>query len=182
MEIMQAIQMMLIQTHEGKPMMRCVSIINKNDKIAKIERIMINRNEYSINDKIIQQILKTELVIDTQMGKEISLEKNPSCLFQIGLKIRKLRDNEIKPAIDNAISMIDEGKMEGITDKVKAQIKLTTKQNLERSRFYDTLNNWILFCSKHCTRSKYIGDDWALRSIRKIQSQRNDSPNINFEE
>ena len=117
------------QTHDGKPMMYCASIINKNDKIAKIERIMINGNEYSINDKIIHQILKMELVIDTQIGKEISLEKTHLAYSKIGLKIRKLRDNEIKPAIDNAISMIDEGKMERITDKVKAQIKLTTKQN-----------------------------------------------------
>ena len=117
------------QTHEGKPMMYCVTIINQDQQIIKIEKIMINGNEYSINDKVIQQILETELVIETQTGKEISLEKTHLAFSKIGLKIHKLRDNEIKPAIDNAISKIDEGKVEGITDEMKAKIKLVTKQN-----------------------------------------------------
>ena len=117
------------QTHEGKPMMYCVSVISKKDEIIKIEKIMINGNEYSINDKVIEQVLKTELIIETQTGKDVSLEKTHQAYSKIGLKLRTLRDNEIQPAIDSALLMIKEGKIEGITEKMKDEIKLVTRQN-----------------------------------------------------
>ena len=115
-------------TKEGKPLMTAVSIISKKDQIIKIEKIMINGDEYSINDKVIEQIMKTEIIIDAEPGKEIPLEKMHLTLSKIGLKMRKLKDDEIQPAIDNAHSMIEEWKI-NISDTIKRQIKLTTVQN-----------------------------------------------------
>lgn len=117
------------QTHEGKPMMYCVSIISKKNKIFKIETIMINGVEYSVNDKIIEQIIKTEFIIESQLGKDISLEKTHEAYSKINLKIRKLRDNEIVPAIINAISMINNGTYDGIPEEIKEKVKLVTKKN-----------------------------------------------------
>ena len=115
-------------TKERKPMMTTISLVNKKDNIIKIEKIMINGEEYSINDKVIEQILKTEIVIDAEPGKEISLEKMHLALSKIGLKMKKLRDNEIQPAIDNILPLINEGRI-NIPDEMKKQIKLVTLQN-----------------------------------------------------
>lgn len=117
------------QTHTGSTRMYCVSVITKKDEIISINTIMINGKEYVTNDKIIEQILKTELIIDSQPGKTIFLEKTHQAFAQINLKIRKLRDNEIVPAIDNAISLIKNNKLVGITYKIKEQIRHVTKQN-----------------------------------------------------
>lgn len=115
-------------TQKGEPMMFAVSTINKKDKIIKIENIMINGEGYSINDKVIEQIMKTEIVIDAEPGEKIPLEKMHLALSKIGLKMRKLRDDEIQPAIDDALFMIEEGKI-NISDEMKEQIKLVTPQN-----------------------------------------------------
>ena len=117
------------QTHTGSARMYCMSTIIRKDRTISINTIMINGKEYVTNDKIIEQILKTELIIDSQPGKTISLEKTHQAFAQINLKIRKLRDNEIVSAIDNAISLVENDKLIRITDKIKKQIKQVTKQN-----------------------------------------------------
>lgn len=116
-------------TYSGDLVMYAITIVNQKDKIIKIEKIMINGDEYSPNDKVIEQILKTEIVIDAEPGKTISLEKTYLAYLKIGLKLRKLRDSEIEPAISNIISMINENKIKGISKEMKEQIKLVTKQN-----------------------------------------------------
>ena len=121
-------------TKSGEPQMLTFVGINKKDGITTIEKIMINGNEFSVNDKVIEQIMKTETVIDAHPGKEIPLEKMHQALAKIGLKMRKLRDNEIQPAIDNALSMMDsDWKIEGITEEIIEQIKSVTKQNWENA-------------------------------------------------
>lgn len=116
-------------TQSGEPMMQTFSGVSKKDGIIKIEKIMINGTEFSANDKVIEQILKTELIIDTHPGKEIPLEKMHQALAVIGLKMRKLRDDEIEPAISKAKLMIEQDRYRGMSEEIKQQIKLVTKQN-----------------------------------------------------
>ncbi|MGI0022873.1 MAG: AbiV family abortive infection protein, partial [Nitrososphaeraceae archaeon] len=63
------------QTYEGKPMMYSIAIVSKKGDMITIEKIVINEKEYDTNDKIIEQILETETIIEQYPGKEIPLEK-----------------------------------------------------------------------------------------------------------
>lgn len=117
------------QTKEGEPMMLTMCGISKKEESIIIDMIMINGEIYSINDKVIEQILKTELIIDSKPGKEIPLEKMHQAFAEIGLKMRKLKDSEIEPAITQANSMIDQEKFVGLSKEMKQKIKQVTKQN-----------------------------------------------------
>lgn len=116
-------------TYEGKPQMTTMTIISKKKDVIKIEKIMINSKEYFPNDKIIEQILQTEPIIESVEGDEISLEKTHQAFAKIGLKLRKLKDSEIESAIKNAISLIEEGKVVGMSDETISKIKMVTKKN-----------------------------------------------------
>jgi len=119
-------------TKSGEPMMTTFVGIKIDSGIMTIENIMINGTEFSVNDKVIEQIMKTEKIIDAHPGKEIPLEKVHQALAQVGLKMRKLKDSEIQPAIDNTRLMLDsDWKIEGITEEIIEQIKSVTKQNWE---------------------------------------------------
>ena len=119
------------QTYGGEPMMVSTAIVSKKDDIIKIEKILINDIEYDINDKIIHQILETELVIERHSGKEIPLEKMHEAYSKIGMKVRKLKDSEIESALSGISTYIDEDKLEGVSDEMISKIKSATKENWE---------------------------------------------------
>jgi len=119
------------QTYNGKPMMIATAIVSKKDDIIKIEKIIINDKQYDINDKIIHQILETEIVIERHSGKEIPLEKMHEAYSKIGMKVRKLKDSEVESALTGISTLIDQGKLKGISDEMISKIKSATKDNWE---------------------------------------------------
>lgn len=119
------------QTYGGEPMMISTAIVSKKDDIIKIEKILINDIEYDINDKIIYQILETELVIERHSGKEIPLEKMHEAYSKIGMKVRKLKDSEIELALSGISTYIDKGNLKGVSDEMITKIKSATKENWE---------------------------------------------------
>lgn len=117
------------QTISGNPIMYSMSGVSIQKGILKVDVIMINGENYSADDKIIEQILQTEMIIDAIPGKTIPLEKMHAALAEVGLKMRKLKDIEIEPAIKNAISMVEHGHYQGISDEIMQKIKQVTKKN-----------------------------------------------------
>lgn len=111
-------------------MMIAVAIVSKKDNIMKIEKIVINDKEYDINDKIIEQILEIETVIERHSGKEIPLEKMHEAYSKIGMKVRKFRDSEIESALTGISTLIDEGKLR-VSDEIILKIRAATKDNWE---------------------------------------------------
>lgn len=120
------------QTYSGESMMTAIAIVSKKENIIKIEKLVINDKEYDINDKIIEQILETEIVIEKHSGKEIPLEKMHEAYSKIGMKVRKLRDSEIESALTGINTKIDEGTLRGVSDDIISKIRSTTKDNWEK--------------------------------------------------
>lgn len=118
------------QTYEGNPMMYSIVTVNKKGETMTIEKITINKKDYSPDDKIIEQILETETIIEKHSGKEIPLEKMHEAYSKIGIKIRKLRDNEIEEAIKESHQMIEQDKFKASLEMI-SKMKVVTKENWE---------------------------------------------------
>ncbi len=119
------------QTFSGEPMMITLAIVSKKNDILKIEKLVINGKEYDVNDKIIEQILETETVIEKYSGKYIPLEKMHEAYSKIDMKVRKLKDSEIESALSGISVLISSGKLVGVSAEIIVKIKSATKENWE---------------------------------------------------
>lgn len=120
------------ETYEGKPTMLTTAIVGWKEGKISLEKIMIITDDsiqYSFSDKIIEKILETELVIERFQGIEIPLEAVHEAFSKIGIKLRKLKEDEIEPAINHAKGMAS--KIEGIPKDMIPKIMNTTKDNWE---------------------------------------------------
>ena len=117
------------QTYEGKPMMYSIAIVSKKEDVLTIEKITINEKEYSANDKIIEQILETETIIEKHAGKEIPLEKMHEAYSKIGMKLRKLKDSEIEETLSESKQIIEQNKFKAspeMISKMKEELQKKT--------------------------------------------------------
>jgi len=135
------------QTYEGKPMMSSIAIVSKKEGVLTIEKITINEKEYSANDKIIEQILETETIIEKHAGKEIPLEKMHEAYSKIGMKLRKLKDSEIEEALSESKQIIEQNKFKASPEMI-SKMKEATKENWEE------LDPTVRSCIASCYHSK----------------------------
>lgn len=122
------------ETYEGNPTMTTTAIVSKKGGNISLEKIIIitdKADEYDFSDKIIEKILETELVIERFPGKDIPIEAAHEAFSKIGIKLRKLKDDEIELAIDYAKKVID--KVQGVQKDLIPKVKNTTKENWENA-------------------------------------------------
>lgn len=99
------------QTYEGGVMMWACLVVSKEDNALKFEELTINGDVCKAYDSRIGAILDTELVIDRLPGKEAPLSAFSEAFSKLGIKVRKLRDEEIGFALENAHKMAKNGQL-----------------------------------------------------------------------
>lgn len=122
------------EAYDEKPMMSTVAIVAKKDDKFSVEKIVImtdENDEYNISDKIIEKIIDTEMVIERFKGKEMPLEAVHEAFSKIGIKLRKLKDEEIEKAIEFSKDMIKQNKIKGMPEEIIPKILSATKDNWE---------------------------------------------------
>ena len=115
--------------------MSSIAIVSKKEGVLTIEKITINEKEYSANDKIIEQILETETIIEKHAGKEIPLEKMHEAYSKIGMKLRKLKDSEIEEALSESKQIIEQNKFKASPEMI-SKMKESYKRKLGGVRPY----------------------------------------------
>lgn len=122
------------ETMSGDPMMSTLAIVSRKGEQFTIEKIAVitdKSDEYNFNDKIIEYILDTEMVIERFSGKDVPLEAVHEAYSKVGLKLRKLKDEEIEPAIEISKKLIKEDKFRGIPQELTPKILSATRENWE---------------------------------------------------
>jgi len=122
------------ETYEGNPMMSTLAIISKKDQQFTIEKIVVITDvadEYEFKDKIIDYILDAEMIIERFPGKDMPLDAVHEAFSKIGIKLRKLKDDEIIPAIEHVKKLIGENKLANVPKETIQKILSATRENWE---------------------------------------------------
>ncbi len=112
-----------VQTYDGRATMFAFLIVSREGETLKLEKACINDEICDPHDSRIGAILETELAIDRLPGKEAPLSAYSEAFSSMGLKIRKLADEEICPALENARRMDENGQLaclpQGMVDSIR---------------------------------------------------------------
>lgn len=120
------------ETSSGKPTMIAMCIVSCEKGQYTIESFVINEKVYASHHKIIEGILKTEQVIERYKGKTIPLDVVHEAFSKIGIKLRRLKDTEIKDAIAMAKNAVIKNSIENLSDDMKKNILQATETNWTR--------------------------------------------------
>ncbi|MDI1495947.1 MAG: abortive infection protein [Cenarchaeum symbiont of Oopsacas minuta] len=130
------------QTNSKEPMTVVIATIKKEDKQLTIEKISINGNKHYTTDKIIDQILDSEKIIDKYPGMEISMENTHQAFANIGFKIHKATTKEIESALIKCNEMIKTGEIESALSTFKNTIDFEEKRNIIEKIKNAKIENW----------------------------------------
>ena len=107
------------ETSSGEPTMVATCTVSCEKGQYTIESFTINGKAYMSHHKIIEGILKTEQVIERHEGKTIPLDAVHEAFSKIGIKLRRLKDAEIKDAIAMTKNAVIKNNIENLSDDMK---------------------------------------------------------------
>jgi hypothetical protein len=87
-------------TLDGKPFMAITAIMAKKGDIFTIEKIASLSNEdHAFPTDMIGRILRTEIILEGDAGKDASIPKFIEALSIVGVKSKMIKDDELPDAI-----------------------------------------------------------------------------------
>ena len=111
------------QTYEGKPMITFNVIVKMNSGICEFVKITdMAHPEIEFTQDMIEKIIRTEIVIERQQGKDIPHYIGTEALNVIGLKTKVIKMDEIPDAIRMVKDMVKNGQYEGLPKTIQEQI------------------------------------------------------------
>lgn len=117
------------ETSNGEPTMVALCMASCEKGIYVLEKFSINGDEYISTHEIIENILKTEEVIEKHKGKTMPLDAVHEAYGKIGIKLKKLKDSNIVDAIIEAQKIINENRITGLSDTIRQGVLEATEIN-----------------------------------------------------
>lgn len=124
-----------VQTHGGRATMFAFLIVSMEGETLKLEKACINGEICDPHDSRLGAILETELVIDRLPGRDVPLSAFSEAFSRLGIGVRKLGDEEIGPALENARRMADNGQLAHFPQDMVDSIRNATVEG------WDTLDS-----------------------------------------
>jgi AbiV family abortive infection protein len=105
------------------------SIIEKKDQITISDLIWIlNKEHRSLKDSF-EQILRTEIVLEREEGKEVKLATYIEALNKIGIRSKEIKERDLEDAINFTKKLIAENSLSSITQKTIDEINSIHETN-----------------------------------------------------
>jgi len=109
---------------EGKPVMVIVVIVGKKAGIYKIEKIAsIGNEDHAFPSDMIERILRADIILERDAGKEISVPNFVEALSVVGVKAKMIREDELAEAINYVRKLAIEGYLANIPQEEIEEIK-----------------------------------------------------------
>jgi len=116
------------QTYGGNPMMWACLVVSREGGAVRFEELTINGDTCKAHDSRIGAILETELVIDRLPGSEAPLSAFSEAFSKLGIKVRKLKDEEAGLALENAQRMAENGQLAHFPPDMVDSIRHATRE------------------------------------------------------
>lgn len=131
-------------TYSGKPTMIFNVVARKKSGITEIVNITdLSHPEFKFDQDVIEKIIRTEIIIERNQGKEILPAIYIEALNAIGIKTKMIRLDEIPDAIRFAKEMVQNGQWQGVPKNISDQI-LAVKDTEEWDSLDTTLRVLIV--------------------------------------
>jgi len=154
---------------DGKPWMSFAVVANMKSGICNVEEITeLSHEKYIFNDEVIEKILRTDITLERNEGKEILTSSFIEALSKIGIKAKMIKQEELADAIKYAKESIGKGKMVGVPKKIIDDI-LAVKDVGEWDHL-DTMTRTLIIMPYGL--SKYDGYSLFLTPSEKLLKSR----------
>ena len=111
------------QTYGGKPMITFTAIAKMNSGVYEFVKIIdMAHPEIEFTQDLIEKIIRTEIIIERQQGKDIPHNIGTEALNAIGLKTKVIKMDEIPDAIRMVKGMVNSGKYAGLPQTIHDQV------------------------------------------------------------
>ncbi|GFN39565.1 MAG: hypothetical protein YK1309IOTA_520001 [Marine Group I thaumarchaeote] len=111
------------QTYSGKPMISFNVIAKMNSGVCEFVKITdLSNPDVEFTEDMIEKIIRTEIIIERQQGKDISHNIGIEALNAIGLKTKVIKMDEIPDAIKMVQDMVKNGQYEGVPKDIQDQV------------------------------------------------------------
>ena len=108
-------------TYSGKPMMVFNVIATKKLGVCEFVNVTELKEDFECTSDIIEKIIRTEIILERQIGKDVPFAFYIEALNVIGIKTKMIKLDEIPNAIREAKRSVNSGKLK-VPDSLKRQI------------------------------------------------------------
>ena len=109
-------------TYEGKPMMVFYVTAKMNSGICEFTNVIEISERFECTSDIIEKIIRTEIFLERQEGKDVKSSLFIEAVNAIGIKIKMIKKCEIPDAIRSAKEFINTKKLEGVDKDIIDQL------------------------------------------------------------